>query len=203
MASERDETLELKIPKVLPLLPLRNTVIYPHQILPLSIGREKSVRLIENAIRGDKLIMVVAQKDGATEDPLSDDLFRWGTIAQVMKIFKMPDGTQSAMVQGVTRGRILDYVQSEPYMVVAVQPYPDEKVEGLDIEAMVMNLRAQFQKAVDLAPYLTPEHAMLVKNTESPGRLARKLLAIRRRCLYQPETSPTPMARGDSSGAPF
>ncbi|MGH7493951.1 MAG: endopeptidase La [bacterium] len=172
MASEREETLELKIPKVLPLLPLRNTVIYPHQILPLSIGREKSVRLIENAIRGDKLIMVVAQKDGATEDPLSDDLFRWGTIAQVMKIFKMPDGTQSAMVQGVTRGRILDYVQSEPYMVVAVQPYPDEKVEGLDIEAMVMNLRAQFQKAVDLAPYLTPEHAMLVMNTESPGRLA-------------------------------
>jgi ATP-dependent Lon protease len=172
MASEKEETLELKIPKVLPLLPLRNTVIYPHQILPLSIGREKSVRLIENAIRGDKLIMVVAQKDGATEDPLYDDLFRWGTIAQVMKIFKMPDGTQSAMVQGVTRGRILDYLQSEPYMVVAVQPYADEKVEGLDIEAMVMNLRAQFQKAVDLAPYLTPEHAMLVMNTESPGRLA-------------------------------
>jgi ATP-dependent Lon protease len=172
MAREKEETLESKIPKVLPLLPLRNTVIYPHQILPLSIGREKSVRLIENAIRGDKLIMVVAQKDGATEDPLYDDLFRWGTIAQVMKIFKMPDGTQSAMVQGVTRGRILDYLQSEPYMVVAVQPYADEKVEGLDIEAMVMNLRAQFQKAVDLAPYLTPEHAMLVMNTESPGRLA-------------------------------
>ena len=172
MANEKEETLELKIPKVLPLLPLRNTVIYPHQILPLSIGREKSVRLIENAMRGDKLIMVVAQKDGATEDPLSDDLYRWGTIAQVMKIFKMPDGTQSAMVQGVTRARILDYLQSEPYMVVAVQPHPDEKVEGMDIEAMVMNLRAQFQKAVDLAPYLTPEHAMLVMNTESPGRLA-------------------------------
>ncbi len=172
MANEKEETIELKIPKVLPLLPLRNTVIYPHQILPLSIGRDKSVRLIENAMRGDKLIMVVAQKDGATEDPLSDDLYRWGTIAQVMKIFKMPDGTQSAMVQGVTRARILDYLQSDPYMVVAVQPYPDEKVEGMDIEAMVMNLRAQFQKAVDLAPYLTPEHAMLVMNTESPGRLA-------------------------------
>ncbi len=172
MIIEKDEILELKIPKVLPLLPLRNTVIYPHQILPLSIGREKSVRLIENVIRGDKLIMVVAQKDGATEDPNHEDLFRWGTIAQVMKIFKMPDGTQSAMVQGVTRARILDYLQNDPYVVVAVQPYPDEKVEGMDIEAMVMNLRAQFQKAVDLAPYLTPEHAMLVMNTESPGRLA-------------------------------
>ncbi len=163
---------ELKIPKILPLLPLRNTVIYPHQILPLSIGREKSVRLIENVIRGERLIMVVAQKDGGTEDPGSEDVYRWGTIAQVMKIFKMPDGTQSAMVQGVARARILDYLQNDPYAVVAVQPYPDEIVEGMDIDALVMNLRAQFQKAVELAPYLTTEHAMLVMNTDVPGRLA-------------------------------
>ncbi|NUO81031.1 LON peptidase substrate-binding domain-containing protein, partial [candidate division KSB1 bacterium] len=159
---------ELKIPKILPLLPLRNTVIYPHQILPLSIGREKSVRLIENVIRGERLIMVVAQKDGGTEDPGPEDVYRWGTIAQVMKIFKMPDGTQSAMVQGVARARILDYLQNDPYAVVAVQPYPDEIVEGMDIDALVMNLRAQFQKAVELAPYLTTEHAMLVMNTDVP-----------------------------------
>ncbi len=175
MNTEKDSEesgIEFRIPKVLPLLPLRNTVIFPQQILPLSIGRDKSVKLIESAIRSDRLIMVVAQRDGSIDDPSADDLYRWGTIAQVMKIFKMPDGTQSAMVQGVARGRILDFLQTEPFMTVAVQPYPEGKAEGMDIEAMVMNLRGQFQKAVDLAPYLTPEHTMLVMNTESPGRLA-------------------------------
>lgn len=175
MSKERDSDdvgIEIRIPKVLPLLPLRNTVIFPQQILPLSIGREKSVRLIDAAMRSDRLIMVVAQKDGSVDDPSPEDLYRWGTIAQVMKIFKMPDGTQSAMVQGVARARLLDFVQTDPYMTVAVQPYPEGKVEGMDIDAMVVNLRAQFQKAVDLAPYLTPEHTMLVMNTESPGRLA-------------------------------
>lgn len=175
MSTERDSDdvgIEIRIPKVLPLLPLRNTVIFPQQILPLSIGREKSVRLIDAAMRSDRLIMVVAQKDGSVDDPSPEDLYRWGTIAQVMKIFKMPDGTQSAMVQGVARARLLDFVQTDPYLTVAVQPYPEGKVEGMDIDAMVVNLRAQFQKAVDLAPYLTPEHTMLVMNTESPGRLA-------------------------------
>ncbi|MDZ7268899.1 MAG: endopeptidase La [candidate division KSB1 bacterium] len=175
MSKERDSDdpgIEIRIPKVLPLLPLRNTVIFPQQILPLSIGREKSVRLIEAAMRSDRLIMVVAQKDGAVDDPGPEDLYRWGTIAQVMKIFKMPDGTQSAMVQGVARARLLDFLQTDPYLTVAVQPYPEGKAEGMDIDAMVVNLRAQFQKAVDLAPYLTPEHTMMVMNAESPGRLA-------------------------------
>ena len=175
MSTEKDQLQggsETRIPRVLPLLPLRNTVIFPQQILPLSIGREKSVKLTEDVMRGEKLFMVVAQKDGTVDDPSPEDLYRWGTIAQVMKIFKMPDGTQSAMVQGLSRGRILDYLQDDPYLVVAVQPYPEVKVTGMDIDALVMNLRGQFQKAVDLAPYLTPEHAMFVMNAESPGRLA-------------------------------
>lgn len=166
------ETMELSIPQILPLLPLRNTVIFPQQILPLSIGREKSVRLVEEAMRVNRLLLVVAQRDGRVDDPQVEDLFQWGTISLIMKIFKMPDGTHSAMVQGIARGRILDFVQTDPYMKVAVQPYLEEKVEGMDVDAMVMNLRTQFQRAVELAPYLTPEHAMLVMNTDSPGRLA-------------------------------
>ncbi len=174
MSSEKFEsdTMELSIPQILPLLPLRNTVIFPQQILPLSIGREKSVRLIEEAMRVNRLLLVVAQRDGRVDDPRVEDLFQWGTISLIMKIFKMPDGTHSAMVQGIARGRILDFVQTDPYMKVAVQPYLEEKVEGMDVDAMVMNLRGQFQRAVELAPYLTPEHAMLVMNTDSPGRLA-------------------------------
>jgi ATP-dependent Lon protease len=169
---ERGETVELNIPQVLPLLPLRNTVIFPQQILPLSIGRDKSVRLIEDAMRSNKLIFVVAQKDGRVDDPEPEDLYRWGTIAIIMKIFRMPDGTQSAMVQGLSRARVLDFTETDPYIKVAVQPYPEGRVEGLDIEAMVGNLRSLFQKAVELAPYLTAEHAMHVLNTETPARLA-------------------------------
>jgi ATP-dependent Lon protease len=166
------ETIELSIPQVLPLLPLRNTVIFPQQILPLSIGRDKSVRLIEEAMRSNKLIFVAAQKDGRIDDPTPEDLYRWGTIAIIMKIFKMPDGTKSAMVQGLNRARILDFTEEEPFIRVAVQPYPESRVEGLDIDAMVVNLRSLFQKAVELAPYLSPEHAMLIMNTEVPSRLA-------------------------------
>jgi len=177
MSQDRDrernsETIELTIPQVLPLLPLRNTVIFPQQILPLSIGRDKSVRLIEDAMRTNKLIFVVAQKDARVDDPEPEDLYRWGTIAIIMKIFRMPDGTQSAMVQGLNRARILDFTEEEPYIKVAVQPYLEGRVEGLDVEAMVVNLRSLFQKAVDLAPYLSPEHTMLILNTEAPARLA-------------------------------
>jgi ATP-dependent Lon protease len=173
MSDEKHEhETEFSIPQILPLLPLRNTVIFPQQILPLSIGRDKSVRLIEDAMRSNRLILVVAQKDGRIDDPQPEDLFRFGTVALIMKVFKMPDGTHSAMVQGVARGRILDYIQTEPYLKVAVQPYLEEKVEGMNIDALIVNLRGLFQRAVELAPYLTPEHAMLVMNTDSPGRLA-------------------------------
>lgn len=175
MSEDRErsgETIELSIPQVLPLLPLRNTVIFPQQILPLSIGRDRSVRLIEEAMRSNKLIFVVAQKDGRIDDPKPEDLYRWGTIAIIMKIFKMPDGTQSAMVQGLNRARVLDFTEEDPFIKVAIQPYPEARVEGLDIEAMVVNLRGLFQKTVELAPYLSPEHAMLIMNTDAPARLA-------------------------------
>src|SRR5512145_888414 len=118
MSSEKEEseTMELSIPQILPLLPLRNTVMFPQQILPLSIGREKSVRLIDDAMRANRLLLVVAQRDGRIDDPQTEDLFQWGTISLIMKVFKMPDGTHSAMVQGIARGRILDFVQADPYI---------------------------------------------------------------------------------------
>ncbi len=167
-----DELIDFEIPQVLPLLPLRNTVIFPHQILPLQVGREKSLQLLEEATGDERLLMVVAQKDAELEDPEPEDLFRWGTIVRVLKIFKLPDGSRSAMVQGLDRARILDFIETDPYLRVAVQAAKEERQEGLDVEAMVSNLRGLFQKAVELAPYLSPEHTMLVLNTESPARLA-------------------------------
>ncbi|MFQ5822992.1 MAG: endopeptidase La [bacterium] len=164
--------MKFNMPKVLPVLPLRNTVVFPQQILPLSVGREKSIKLIEKSKEGSKFIVLVAQQDGKVDDPGTKDLYHWGTIAIIMKVFKMPDRTQSVMVQGISRARIINYSQTEPFLKALVQPQIEKQVEGVDIEALIGNLKGLFQKVVGLAPYLTPEHAMFVANTDEPGRLA-------------------------------
>lgn len=163
---------DLEIPQVLPVLPLRNTVVFPQQIIPISVGRDKSIKLIEDVASEDKLIVLIAQKDGKVENPGIKDLYLWGTLATIMKVFRMPDGTQSVMVQGLDRVKVVKYAQEEPYFKALVQLQKEHKAEGVDIEALVGNIRSLFQKIVGLAPYLTPEHVMLVTNTESPGRLA-------------------------------
>ncbi|MCZ6818873.1 MAG: endopeptidase La [Calditrichaeota bacterium] len=169
--TERPENFNLEIPQVLSILPLRNTVVFPHQIIPISVGRKKSIKLVESTREGTKLILLVAQRDGKVEGPGQDDIFRWGTIASVMKVFKMPDGTQSVMVQGLSRARIVEFTQFEPFFTGLIQPQKEVVVEGVDIEALVGNVRTLFEKIVGLAPYLTPEHVMLVQNTDAPGRL--------------------------------
>jgi ATP-dependent Lon protease len=147
-------------------------VVFPHQIIPISVGRKKSISLIEEALSENKLVVLVAQKDGKVDEPTAQDLYRWGTIATVMKVFKMPDGTQSVMVQGLNRGRLVDFTQEHPYFKALVQPQIEKKTEGVDIDAFSGNIRSLFQKIVGMAPYLTPEHAAFVSNTDSPGRLA-------------------------------
>ncbi|MFQ5603503.1 MAG: endopeptidase La [bacterium] len=170
--SEKKEEIDFKLPQVLPILPLRNTVVFPQQILPISVGREKSIKLIEDAMSETKLITLVAQQNGDIDKPVPKDLFSWGTIATIIKVFKMPDGTQSVMIQGLRRVKVIDYTQIEPYFKALVQPENETYMEGVDIDALVGNLRDLFQKVVGLANYLTPEHVMLVTNTDSPGRLA-------------------------------
>lgn len=169
---DKDDRVNFEIPQVLPILPLRNTVVFPQQIIPISVGREKSIKLIEEALSDNKLITLVAQRDGKVEDPRPEDLFRWGTVTSVMKVFKMPDGTQSVMVQGLSRAQVLDYTQIDPFFKALVQPQPEKKVAGVSIEALIGNIRSLFEKIVGRASYLTPEHVILIANTEDPGRLA-------------------------------
>ena len=169
---DKDDRVNFEIPQVLPILPLRNTVVFPQQIIPISVGREKSIKLIEEALSDNKLITLVAQRDGKVEDPRPEDLFRWGTVTSVMKVFKMPDGTQSVMVQGLSRAQVLDYTQVDPFFKALVQPQPEKKVAGVSIEALIGNIRSLFEQIVGRASYLTPEHVILIANTEDPGRLA-------------------------------
>lgn len=156
----------------LPILPLRNTVVFPHQILPLSIGREKSVRLIEDVMKREKLIGLCSQKDGSEDDPSPDRIYDWGTAATVLKVFKMPDGSNHVVIQGLYRIQIERYIQSDPYFVADVKKYHEQDVSEVTLDAMIINLKGQFQKAVDLAPYINAEQGILVSNTDHPGRVA-------------------------------
>jgi ATP-dependent Lon protease len=167
---------EMRVPSEIPLLPLRNTVIFPHQIVPLSVGRKKSLKVIEEITKGDKMMIVVAQKDGRIEDPGPEGLYEWGSVVQVVTVFKVPGGAENILVHGVCRAKVEKYVQEEPYIKVRITPVFDMPAEGVDVQAFAANLKGLFQRAAELAPYLTEDHAALVASTESAGRLADAVL---------------------------
>ncbi len=167
------------IPEVLPILPLRNTVLFPQQVIPISIGREKSVSLISKVSESDKLIGVVAQRDGSVEHPAPTDLYAWGTLAAVLKVFDMPDGSKSAIIQGLKRIKLITYLEEEPYIKAAVQQVSDdETVTDLEIEAMVVNVKSLFQDIVEIAPYLSMEHTSLLANIDEPGKLVDRAISV-------------------------
>jgi ATP-dependent Lon protease len=166
----------MRIASELPLLPLRNTVIFPHQIVPLSVGRQKSLRVIEEVTRQDKMMVVVAQKDGRVEEPEPTGLYEWGTVVQVVTVFKVPGGAENILVHGVCRAKIEKYIQKDPYFKVKLTPVFDATSEGVEIQALSANLKSLFHRAAELAPYLTEDHAALVANTEESGRLADAVL---------------------------
>ncbi len=174
--TSQDESKAI-IPRELPLLPLRDTIVYPDQVIPLVIGREKSLRLTDDCMEGDRTIGVVAQKDPAVNDPTPDDLYSHGTAVSVWKVFKMPDGSVRAIVHGLSRIKIIRFTQTEPYFKAIVEPLEEKKISGVDIDALVTNLQSLFQKVVELAPYLTAEVGFLIANTSEAGRLADLIAA--------------------------
>jgi len=114
--------------EIYPVMPLRNTVLFPQQVIPIYIGRNRSLKLINDLATDSKYIVVVAQEDGSVEDPKPEDLYSYGTLAQVLKVFDMPDNSKSAIVQGISRVKIIKYVQEDPYFTVAISLLEDKKI---------------------------------------------------------------------------
>jgi len=166
------------VPELMPILALRNTVLFPQQVIPIYVGRERSLKLIDDLPENKRRIVVVAQKDGAVENPDKDDLYEWGTIAQVLKIFNMPDGSKSAIVQGVERARIQSYIQTNPYFKGAIQKVQEDYKATIEIDAMLSNLRQLYDKLIKMAPYLTEEHASILTNIQHPGRLVDRAIHL-------------------------
>jgi len=182
MAERFDKELELTPPADdhdYPVMPLRNTVLFPQQVIPIYIGREKSLKLIEDLGPGDKHIVVVAQEDGSIEDPKPEDLYAYGTLGVVLKVFDMPDNSKSAIVQGVERVKLLSFGDAEPYYTAVVERIKDNPVsDDLELDALAKNLRDTFTELIQVAPNLTEEHSGMLSNIQKPSRLADRAVSL-------------------------
>ena len=162
-----------------PVMPLRNTVLFPQQVIPIYIGREKSLKLINELPASSKHIVVVAQEDGSIEDPNPDEMYSFGTLAVVLKVFDMPDNSKSAIVQGIDRVKILSFKEKEPYYRAVVQRLSDNvPSEDIELDALGNNLRQVFSELIQVAPNLSEEHTGMLSNIQKPSRLADRSVSL-------------------------
>jgi ATP-dependent Lon protease len=162
-----------------PVMPLRNTVLFPQQVIPIYIGREKSLKLINELPASSKHIVVVAQEDGSIEDPNPDEMYSFGTLAVVLKVFDMPDNSKSAIVQGIDRVKILSFKEKKPYYRAVIQRLSDNvPSEDIELDALGNNLRQVFSELIQVAPNLSEEHTGMLSNIQKPSRLADRTISL-------------------------
>ncbi|MGE3825417.1 MAG: LON peptidase substrate-binding domain-containing protein, partial [Bacteroidia bacterium] len=174
LTQEDEDTMNSeKLPEILSILPLRNTVLFPGVVIPITVGRDKSIKLIKEANRGTKIIGVVAQKDVGIEDPKFEDLNKIGTVAYIIKMLRMPDGNTTVIIQGKKRFQLKEVVQSEPYFKAKVEAIPEEKPDKKDKEfsALISSLKDVATQIVRQSPNIPSESAFALKNIDSPSFL--------------------------------
>ncbi len=157
---------------VLPVLPLRDIVVFPHMIVPLFVGREKSVRALEAVIKEDKQILLVAQKNAAQDDPTADDIYRVGTVSTILQLLKLPDGTVKVLVEGVRRARIAAFKETEAFFEAHVSPIEERLGDEKELEALGRTVVSQFEQYIKLNKKIAPEVLVSLNQVEDPGKLA-------------------------------
>ena len=174
MARTRKELTVTKssVPQAMAVLPLRNSVFFPRQVMPLSVGRESSIKVVEEAMKDDGLLVIVAQIDGAVEKPTEKDIHWVGTVAKILKILTLADGTRSVLVQGLHRVHVISILHTEPYIRAVVRDSEEKAAAGIEIDAMATNLKSLLKKAVELSPNITDEQLMVILNMEAPDAVA-------------------------------
>ncbi|NKX04894.1 endopeptidase La [Alteromonas abrolhosensis] len=171
MTVERENRIEI------PVLALRDVVVYPHMVIPLFVGREKSIRCLEAAMDNDKQIFLVAQKDAGVDEPEADDIYNVGTIATILQLLKLPDGTVKVLVEGSVRGEIESYKQSEPFFVANVDKLTDEDIDESEQEVLIRSAVSQFEGYVKLNKKIPPEVLTSLNGIEDAARLADTMAA--------------------------
>lgn len=163
---ERDENES--IPDQLPVLALKNTVLFPNNVIPITVGRDKSIKAINTAYNNDRLVAVVSQRDLEVEDPKQADLYEVGTVAYILKLLKMPDGTLTAILQGRHRCRLEQLLQDDPFMIGQVSKLGYEPVaKSMEFKALISSIHDKSQRIIDLAPNIPSEAGVVVKNITS------------------------------------
>ena len=169
--SDRSEDDQLTIPEVLPVLPLKDTVVYPFAVQPLGVGQERSTRLIDDVMRGDRLVVLVAQKSADIEQAGPDDIFKIGTVARIARMIRMPDGTIQIIVQGLERVSISEFTQEKPYLIAHVAPKPEKQEDDDETEAIKRNVVSYFQRLVTLVQNVPEGVAAATLNLEEPRQV--------------------------------
>ncbi len=161
----------------LAVLPLRDIVVFPHMIVPLFVGREKSVRALEAVMRDDKQILLVAQKNATQDDPGSDDIFRVGTVSTILQLLKLPDGTVKVLVEGGRRAEITKFADTDAYFEAFVREMPDEDGDAKELEALGRTVVSQFEQYIKLNKKIAPEVLVSLNQIEEPSKLADTISA--------------------------
>jgi ATP-dependent Lon protease len=171
---EQKDEKEIEIPDTLPVLPVRDIVVFPYMILPLFVGREMSIKAIDHALDTNRMVMLVTQKDLNVENPSPDDLHAIGTVGIIMRMLKLPDGRVKILVQGVSKARVLGFTKTEPFYTATIEKIVDQKPEEMTIEteAIIRTVKEQLDKAVSLGKTVLPDIMVVVENLDDPGRLA-------------------------------
>lgn len=174
---EIEDSKQLCLPEQLPILPLRDFIIYPHMVSPLIIARDKSLKMINEVVAGNKFLGLIAQKDPENEQPDKKSMFRVGTAAYVLKMLKFPDNSIRILVQGLSRIKVLKFIKQEPYFVAMTKQLDEDFPIDLEVEALRRNISYQFQRIMTLVPNLSDELQIAVMNMDDPGRLADLLMS--------------------------
>ena len=171
--SEAVEPL-MQIPKELPVLPLRDIVIYPFMIVPLFVSRDRSIKAVEEALADNRMILLVSQKDVNKEDPGQDDVYEVGTVAIIMRMLKLPDGRIRILIQGLSRCRVDGVDSRGDYIRAQITPISEPLApdNSLEVEALVRNVRGSMERAVSLGKNISPEVLAIIANLDDAGRLA-------------------------------
>jgi len=168
----------IEIPKKIPLLPIRDIVVFPYMVLPLFVGREMSIKAIEVALEGNRMIFLTSQKDINVENPSPSDLYSVGTVGVIMRMLKLPDGRIKILVQGVARAKTVKFLLKEPFYQVEIKTFPDVPVSvNLETEALMRNVKEQIERLVSFGKVILPDIMVVIENVDDPGKLADLAIA--------------------------
>jgi ATP-dependent Lon protease len=174
MTPEDEEEINNEdLPEILPILPLRNTVLFPGVVIPITAGRDTSIKLINDANNGTKVIGVVAQKDEEVENPKTKDIHRTGVVARILRVLKMPDGNTTVIIQGKKRFEIADVISEKPYLSASIKEVPEKRpeVDNAEFSAIIDSIKELALQIIKGSPNIPSEASFAIKNIESPSFL--------------------------------